>query len=95
MVALNQGKIIKSLEKLVSEPTENFIFGFLKAYGISAATIARLQKNDPQRNVARASYPGHIALTQQIWFAPVSKFEAIDPMAYKLKLRTRKTSRMP
>lgn len=85
MAALNQGKIIKTLEKLVSEPTENFIFGFLKAYGISSATIARLQKNDPQRNVARASYPGHIALTQQIWFAPVSNFEAIDPMADELE----------
>lgn len=85
MVALNQGKIIKALEKLVSEPTENFIFGFLKAYDISSATITRLKKNDPQRNVARASYPGHTALTQQIWFAPVSNFDAIDPMADELE----------
>ena len=65
MATLNQAKIIKALEKIVTAPNDDFIFSFLSAYGTPKATI-RLQMGDPQRNVAKID--GDIALSRQIFF---------------------------
>ena len=66
MATLNQAKIIKALEKIVTATNDDFIFSFLSAYGTPKATIRLLQMGDPQRNVAKID--GDIALSRQIFF---------------------------
>lgn len=76
MAALNQAKIIKELEKMVTAPNDNFIFSFLSAYGTPKATIKLLQIGDPQRNVAKID--GDIALSRQIYFHPVTDGSSLE-----------------
>ena len=76
MAALNQAKIIKELEKMVTAPNDNFIFSFLSAYGTPKATIKLLQMGDPQRNVAKTD--GDIALSRQIYFHPVTNGSSLE-----------------
>lgn len=76
MAALNQAKIIKELEKMVTAPNDNFIFSFLSAYGTPKATIKLLQIGDPQRNVAKID--GDIALSRQIYFHPVTEVPLLN-----------------
>ncbi len=52
MAALNQAKIINSLEQITPESKEDFIYEFLSAYGTPKATINRLKMGDTQRSVA-------------------------------------------
>lgn len=75
-MALNQGKIIKSLEQMVTEPHEEFIFSFLKAYGIPKATINSLKRGDGRRNVARN--PGEIGIAHQLYFRHVRAGTDLD-----------------
>ena len=80
MAVLNQAKIIKTLEKIIKIPQEDFIWEFLKAYGTPQATIKRLRLGDTQRNVARIS--GDLGVNQKLYFRPVkvgtSLFDAIQ-----------------
>lgn len=76
MAALNQAKIIKALEKMVTAPNDDFIFSFLSAYGTPNATIKLLQMGDPQRNVAKTD--GDIALSRQIYFHPVTNGSSLE-----------------
>lgn len=76
MATLNQAKIIKALEKIVTAPNDDFIFSFLSAYGTPKATIRLLQMGDPQRNVAKID--GDIALSRQIYFHPVTDGSSLE-----------------
>lgn len=76
MATLNQAKIIKALEKMVTAPNDDFIFSFLSAYGTPNATIERLQMGDPQRNVAKID--GDIALPNQMYFHPVTDGSSLE-----------------
>lgn len=69
MASLNQAKVIKALEKAVSGPHRDFIYGFLRAYGSAASTVKLLQLGDKQRNLA--SVPGDIALKDKLYFRAV------------------------
>ena len=69
MATLNPAKIIKSLEKIVKNPQEDFIWEFLKTYGTPQATIKRLRLGDSQRNVARIS--DDIGVNQKLYFRSV------------------------
>lgn len=77
MASLNQGKIIKALEAIISKPDPGtFIYDFLKAYGTSPATLKRLQMGDSQRNVARIA--GDTALVQKIYFRKVGRGQSLQ-----------------
>lgn len=92
MAVLNQAKIIKTLEKIIKIPQEDFIWEFLKAYGTPQATIKRLRLGDTQRNVARIS--GDLGVNQKLYFRPVkvgtSLFDAIQEIKKLSVLETNK-----
>ncbi len=69
MATLNQAKVIRDVEKAVSASHSQFIYAFLKAYGIPDATIQRLKLGDRQRNIAAVH--GDIALQGSLYFRPV------------------------
>jgi len=69
MAALNQAKIINALEHLIIQQHEDFIYGFLLAYGTPKSTINRLKMGDAQRNVAYVT--GDVAVPQKLYFRAV------------------------
>lgn len=70
MSTLNHAKVIQGVEKALEGKHEEFIFAFLKAYGISAATLERLKLGDRSRNLATVS--GDVALSRSIYFRAVA-----------------------
>lgn len=75
-MALNQAKVMKDLEGVVSGDKEDFIWGFLKAYEIHHVTITRLRSGDSQRNVAKID--GDIAISQKIYFRAVENGVSLE-----------------
>jgi len=71
MAVLNQAKIINALEALITQQHEDFIHGFLLAYGTPRATINRLKMGDAQRNVACVA--GDVAVPQKLYFRAVAE----------------------
>jgi len=68
-------EIIASLEELTkAEAHDEFVFGFLRAFGIPKATITLLQKG--QRNVTPRSKPAAILLKNKLFFESVLKGES-------------------
>ena len=49
MKNLNHAKVIQAVDKAVQGKREEFVFEFLKGYGIPAATIKRLKMGDKSR----------------------------------------------
>ncbi len=83
MAALNQGKIIKTLETVIKGSDEDFIWNFLKAYGTPQAAIKRLRLGDTQRNVARIA--GDLAVNQKIYFRAVQVGSSLHEAMREIK----------
>ena len=83
MATLNPAKIIKSLEKIVKNPQEDFIWEFLKTYGTPQATIKRLRLGDSQRNVARIS--DDIGVNQKLYFRSVKVGSSLPDAIQEIK----------
>ena len=66
MRSLNHAKIIQGIEKALEGDSREFVFEFLRAYGIPAATIKRLKMGDKSRNLA--TVPGDIATSRDFYF---------------------------
>ena len=73
MKNLNHAKVIQAVEKAVQGKREEFVFEFLKAYGVPAATIKRLRMGDRTRNLAQKE--GDLALTRELYFRAVNAGE--------------------
>ena len=71
MKNLNHAKVIQAVDKAVQGKREEFVFEFLKGYGIPAATIKRLKMGDKSRNLAQKE--GDLALDKVIRKYPKDK----------------------
>lgn len=72
--AVTPGKLMDELETLVSSSgNEEFIYGFLSAYGLPKGTITQL-RNGGSRNIA--TEPGAVGLKQKIYFLPLEPGES-------------------
>lgn len=72
--AVTPGKLMEELETLVSSSSnEEFIYGFLSAYGLPKGTITQL-RNGGSRNIAME--PGAVGLKQKIYFLPLEPGES-------------------
>ena len=84
-MAVNQANVLIALEKLLDPlGKDDFIYGFLDAYGYSKATITRLQGND-NRNIAAHPERGEVAFKKGIYFKPVEPGHNIHAIANELK----------
>ena len=93
-MAVNQGRIIEQLESLVTEANrDDFIFGFMQAFGFATATITQV-KQGGNRNVA--TIPGHIGIKLKLYFQPCENSSDLetdfdvrisDPLIAKHKIR--------
>ena len=73
MKNLNHAKVIQTVDKAVQGKREEFVFEFLKGYGIPAATIKRLKMGDKSRNLAQKE--GDLALARELYFRAVGAGE--------------------
>lgn len=65
-MALNQGKLLENLEKLVAMgKTSDFIYDFLEMYGTPKATTTRLKSGTDTRNVG---LNGDVGLKKKLYF---------------------------
>lgn len=65
-MALNQGKLLENLEKLVAKgKTSDFIYDFLEMYGTPKATTTRLKSGTDTRNVG---LNGDVGLKKKLYF---------------------------
>ena len=84
-MAINQANIFIALEALLKPLVKNeFIFGFLDAYGYPKATITKLRNGD-SRNVATYPDLGEIAFKKGIYFKSVEAGHNIHAIADELK----------
>lgn len=80
-MAINQGKVIESLEELCRcIDRDEFIYQFLAAYGFAKATITRLR--DGSRNIANDP---DVGLKKHLLFRPVSKGTNVYATAEAMK----------
>jgi hypothetical protein len=84
-MAVNQANVLIALEKLLGPlGKDDFIYGFLDAYGYSKTTISRLQGND-SRNIAAHPERGEVAFKKGLYFKPVGPGHDIHAIADSLK----------
>ena len=84
-MAINQANIFIALEALLKPLIKNeFIFGFLDAYGYPKATITKLRNGD-SRNVATYPDLGEIAFKKGVYFKPVEAGHNIHAIADEIK----------
>lgn len=83
-MSINQTHLYDSLQTLTQKPdaTDEFIYGFLDAYGFAKSTITQL-RNGGARNVAKVA--GDVALKGQLYFRAISADENIHEAAENLK----------
>lgn len=81
---INQTQLYDSLQALTQQPDveEEFIYGFLDAYGSAKSTITQV-RNGGVRNVAKVA--GDVALKGQLYFRTASTDENVHEAAESLK----------
>lgn len=83
-MSINQTQLYDSLQALTQQPDakDEFIYGFLDAYGFAKSTITQV-RNGGARNVAKVA--GDIALKGQLYFRAVSTDKNVHETAESLK----------
>ncbi len=83
-MSINQTQLYDALQSLTQRPdVENeFIYGFLDAYGFAKSTVTQL-RNGGARNVAKVA--SDVALKGQLYFRPVQTGENLHEVAEYLK----------
>lgn len=83
-MSINQTQLYDSLQALTQQPDakDEFIYGFLDAYGFAKSTITQI-RNGGARNVAKVA--GDFALKGQLYFRAVSTDENVHEAAESLK----------
>ena len=82
-MALNQAKVMKDLEGVISGDKGDFIWGFLKAYKTPPVTIKRIRSGDSQRNAAKID--GDIAISQKIYFRAVEQGISLEKTVEEIR----------
>lgn len=84
-MAVNQGTILNSLEKLcLNLNPDEFIYQFMDAYGFARSTITSLRNNDRRRNVG-ADNGSDVGVKKQLYFKQVSQGNDVGEAADALK----------
>lgn len=83
-MSINQTQLYDSLQALTQQPDakDEFIYGFLDAYGFAKSTITQV-RNGGARNVAKVA--GDVALKGQLYFRAISADENVHEAAESLK----------
>ena len=83
-MSINQTQLYDALQSLTQQADvkDEFIYGFLDAYGFAKSTITQI-RNGAARNVAKAA--GDVGLKSQLYFHEIPEGESIHEAAERLK----------
>lgn len=83
-MSINQTQLYDALQSLTQQADvkDEFIYGFLDAYGFAKSTITQI-RNGAARNVARGA--GDVGLKSQLYFHVIPEGESIHEAAERLK----------
>ena len=78
-MAVNQASIIESLEKICRELNrDEFVYGFMDAYGFAKSTITRLRNKSDSRNVGE---DGDVGIKKKLYLKILAENDDIYVVA--------------